>query len=262
MPLTGALLHQSADWHRRVKSWCHVVNFFLSASRLFVDFCDGWKVGTRFGCEVLFSVKENGRGNSCNAWNNLQGSCTGENTSLRVVFPLQEWWIVTCRPTPLRATLDLPNGWKHCENSWTDLGRPSQNNWRSCWFVWCVLEFLPTDLSEELQSGEWWLHHDNAPAHKALSVKQFLTKNSMTQLLCPPYSPGLTPCGFFLFPRMKKVLKGKRFADVEEVKKKTTALKGITFQEFQDCFEKWKTCLDRCIVSNGQYFEGEWICNT
>jgi hypothetical protein len=36
-----------------------------------------------------------------------------------------------------------------------------------------------------------------------------------------------------LFPRMKKVLKGKRFADVEEVKKKTTeALKGITLQEF------------------------------
>jgi hypothetical protein len=26
------------------------------------------------------------------------------------------------------------------------------------------------------QNGEWWLHHDNAPAHKALSVKQFLTK--------------------------------------------------------------------------------------
>jgi len=108
------------------------------------------------------------------------------------------------------------------------------------------------------QSGEWWLHHDNAPAHKALSVKQFLTKNSMTQLPHPPYSPKLSPCYFFLFPRMKKVLKGKRFADVEEVKKKTTeALKGITLQEFQDCFEKWETRLDRCIASNGQYFEGD-----
>ena len=57
---------------------------------------------------------------------------------------------------------------------------------------------------------------------------------------------------------MKKVLKGKRFADVEEVKKKTTeALKGITLQEFQDCYEKRKTRLDRCIALNGQYFEGE-----
>jgi len=72
------------------------------------------------------------------------------------------------------------------------------------------------------QSGEWWLHHDNVPAHKALSVKQFLTKNSMTQLLHPPYSPNLAPCDFFLFPRMKEVLKGKRIADVDEVKKKMT----------------------------------------
>jgi histone-lysine N-methyltransferase SETMAR len=69
------------------------------------------------------------------------------------------------------------------------------------------------------QSGEWWLHHDNAPAHKALSVQQFLTKNRMTQLLHPPYSHDLAPCDFLLFRRMKKVLKGKRFADVEEVKK-------------------------------------------
>jgi hypothetical protein len=57
---------------------------------------------------------------------------------------------------------------------------------------------------------------------------------------------------------MKEVLKGKHFADMEEVKTKTMeALKGITLQEFQDCFKKWKTCLDRCIASNGQYFEGD-----
>jgi hypothetical protein len=86
---------------------------------------------------------------------------------------------------------------------------------------------------------------------------QFLTKNSMIHLLHPPYSPDLAPCDFFLFPRMKKMLKGKRFAYVEEVKKKTTeALKCITLQEFQDCFEKWKTRLEWCIASNGQCFEG------
>jgi hypothetical protein len=55
----------------------------------------------------------------------------------------------------------------------------------------------------------------------------------------------------------------ERFADVEEVKTKTTeALKDITLQEFQDCFEKKKTRLDQCIASNGQYFEGDQICNT
>jgi len=37
----------------------------------------------------------------------------------------------------------------------------------------------------------------------------------------PPYSPDLAPCDFFLFPPMKGQKKGKRFADVREVKKKT-----------------------------------------
>jgi hypothetical protein len=36
-----------------------------------------------------------------------------------------------------------------------------------------------------------------------------------------PYSPDLTPCDFFLFPCMKGQKKGKCFANVCEVKKKT-----------------------------------------
>jgi len=52
----------------------------------------------------------------------------------------------------------------------------------------------------------------------------------MTQVLHPPYSPDLAPCDLFLFPRMKKVLKGKRFADLEEVKKKND--RGIKRHHF------------------------------
>jgi hypothetical protein len=33
--------------------------------------------------------------------------------------------------------------------------------------------------------------HDNAPAHKVLSVKQFLTQKSITEVEHPPYSPDL-----------------------------------------------------------------------
>ncbi|VVC25866.1 Transposase, type 1 [Cinara cedri] len=78
------------------------------------------------------------------------------------------------------------------------------------------------------QSGDWFFHHDNAPAHTALSVRRFLTKN-MTTVSHPPYSPDLSPCDFFLFPRIKRNMKGKRFADIDEVKNKTTeALAGIT----------------------------------
>ncbi|PNF44125.1 hypothetical protein B7P43_G03186, partial [Cryptotermes secundus] len=110
-----------------------------------------------------------------------------------------------------------------------------------------------------LFSGHWFFHHDNAPAHTALSVRQFLTKNGMTPVPHPPYSPDHAPCDFFfLFPRMKRDMKGKRFADVAEVKEKTTeALSSISKDEFRQCFEKWNKRLDKCISVSGEYFEGD-----
>ena len=44
-----------------------------------------------------------------------------------------------------------------------------------------------------------------------------------------------------LFPWMKKVPKGKCFAEVEEVKQKTAeSLKDIKIDAFKNCFEQWK----------------------
>ena len=57
---------------------------------------------------------------------------------------------------------------------------------------------------------------------------------------------------------MKKVLKGKCLNHVEEVKQKTAeAPKDIKIEEFKNCFEQWKKCLDRCIASNGEDCEGD-----
>ena len=66
----------------------------------------------------------------------------------------------------------------------------------------------------------------STPAHNTLSGQQFLTKNGMTPVAYPPYSPGLSPSNC-LFPWMKKVLTGKRFICVEEVKQQTAALAGV-----------------------------------
>ena len=98
----------------------------------------------------------------------------------------------------------------------------------------------------------------STPAHTTLSVQQFLTKNDMTPMPHPPYSPSLTLSKYFLFLWMEKVLKGKLFADVEGLKQKTAeALQGIKINEFKNCFEQRIKYLDRCIASNGEYFEGE-----
>ena len=75
-----------------------------------------------------------------------------------------------------------------------------------------------------------------------------------------PYSLEEAPCDFFLFPRLKRDLKEKCFQNVKEVREKMTeALKAITLQEFQNYFEQWKKRRDKCIDSQGEYFEGDKI---
>jgi len=57
---------------------------------------------------------------------------------------------------------------------------------------------------------------------------------------------------------MKKTLKGNSFATVEEVKTASQeALNSIELQHFQRCFTQWEKRLDKCIASNGEYFEGD-----
>ena len=72
----------------------------------------------------------------------------------------------------------------------------------------------------QLWKNEFILNHDNAPAHTELSVKKFLMEKQTPTLDHPPYSTDLASCDFFLFPKVKSVLKGTRFDSVKEVKKK------------------------------------------
>ena len=75
----------------------------------------------------------------------------------------------------------------------------------------------------------------------------FYPRNSWSNVPTHPIHPILLPTTFFLCPWMNKVNKGKRFADIEEVTKKTPeSLKYSTLKEFQNCFQQWKRRLDRC----------------
>ena len=105
----------------------------------------------------------------------------------------------------------------------------------------------------------------STPAHTALSIQQFLTKNGTTP--CPTI-PIYQSCPkwllFWVSPDEKtKVLKRGCFASVEDIKQKTAeALKGIKINKFKDCFEQWeRKHFDMCIASNGVNSEGEWSLN-
>jgi len=72
------------------------------------------------------------------------------------------------------------------------------------------------------ETKSWLLYHDNAPAYITLGFREFLAKNKTAVLEQPPYSPDLAPCDFFLFPKLKEVIKGTCFKDSEAIKTAVT----------------------------------------
>jgi hypothetical protein len=54
-----------------------------------------------------------------------------------------------------------------------------------------------------------------------LCVHEFLAKNNMTVIPHPPYSPDFMLCNFFLFPKLRIALKGRRFDDIPMIQAKS-----------------------------------------
>ena len=104
-------------------------------------------------------------------------------------------------------------------------------------------------------SRDFFLLHDNAPAHKAASVCQFLTPQKRYKPLSP-YSPDLSPPDYFLFLKLKMKLKGLNFADGAEIKEAgTDELKKFQKEEFLAAFQKLYDRSKARIYANGAYFE-------
>ncbi|GFU97517.1 glypican-6 [Trichonephila clavipes] len=72
----------------------------------------------------------------------------------------------------------------------------------------------PTKYAKQ---GSWTLLHDNGQPHTALVIMQFLAANGVVTL-------DLAPADFFLFPRLKLTLKGKRFiyTDITDIQSNVT----------------------------------------
>ena len=92
----------------------------------------------------------------------------------------------------------------------------------------------------------------------ALSIWQYLTKNNIPLIEQPLHSPDLAPCDLFLFPKVKEVIKGTNFGDVETIKRAVTMeLKAIPKESFQRFIDASKKRMEKCITLEGNYFEEE-----
>jgi hypothetical protein len=100
----------------------------------------------------------------------------------------------------------------------------------------------------------WVLHHDNSPAHSLFFVRKFLAKNETTIVPQPPYSADLATADFFLFHKLKSTLKGRCFDTTDEIQKNSM---NELFTIPKEAFQSWQKRWERCVASEGNYFEGD-----
>ena len=104
--------------------------------------------------------------------------------------------------------------------------------------------------------GRWFLLHDNVPVHRAVAVQEFLAQKQVCVLHHLPYSPDLSPCDYFLFPKLKLPLKRRLFEDVQDIKAAvTSSLWAIPQEDVQWSFQSLLDRATRCIDAEGTYFE-------
>ncbi|UYV69540.1 hypothetical protein LAZ67_6003928 [Cordylochernes scorpioides] len=76
---------------------------------------------------------------------------------------------------------------------------------------------------ERWQNNDWILH------------------NSTIQIPHPPYSPDLAPNDFFLYPKLKMKLKGRKFDNVDMIQAESKAtLRNLSKSDFISCFDNFK----------------------
>ena len=105
------------------------------------------------------------------------------------------------------------------------------------------------------RTRDFFLLHNNAPAHSAAIIRQFLTQKQVATFH-HPHTRQMSPPDYFLFPNVKLNLKGGRFDTIEEIQKAVTdKLNKIPSEDFSNAMNKLETRSNLCITSNGSYFE-------
>ena len=111
----------------------------------------------------------------------------------------------------------------------------------------------PTLARTDLAASPWQRPVSHFRLHPPVSGE-----NKIAVIPHPPYSPDLAPCDFFLFPKLKLKLKGRRFVTTEGVQAESQrVLDTQREKDFQEAFQKWRRRWDQCLHAEGNYFEGD-----
>jgi hypothetical protein len=87
--------------------------------------------------------------------------------------------------------------------------------------------------------------------------QQFLAKHKMAVNPHPPFSHDLAPCDFFLFPKMKLKLKGRRFDTNEEIQVESQRVLDTDRKGLPESVPKMEETVGPVLRAGGNYFEGD-----
>ena len=104
------------------------------------------------------------------------------------------------------------------------------------------------------------LQQDNARVHTCKVAMDAVERNGYELISYPAYSPDLAPSDFFLFPNLKKDIRGLHFRSDEEV---VTAVEEWVNGKDPDFFSSGLMALEhrwsKCITLEGNYIEKEEV---
>jgi len=142
---------------------------------------------------------------------------------------------------------------------------------------------LKSSLNFAWKSSAYRQEHSRASEHGREIVRKILTEDLNMRKVCAKMVPKElteeqkqwsyqtnnyvgTPCLFtgsssqwlFSVREDKGNIERKAFDDIDDIGSNTmAALKAITQNQFQNCFEGWIRRWHRCVPSQGEYFEGD-----
>jgi hypothetical protein len=122
----------------------------------------------------------------------------------------------------------------------------------------CLLKCIHRVCPAAFCSQDFFLLHDNAPAHKAASVCQLKNQKNVTTLYHPPpfVLTKFISARLFSVPQVENEVKGLHFADVAEIQEAVSdELKKVQEEEISAAFQQLYDRAEVCIYAKGAYLE-------
>ena len=98
------------------------------------------------------------------------------------------------------------------------------------------------------------LLHDNASSHKC--EESFLASEKVKVLNHPPYSPDWSPCDFFLFPRLNKMLSGNKYTSRSSLGSTIYQCLQEIPKDYLSAFSQLCKKVQKCVSVKEEYVEG------